>query len=75
MIMRRTEPERQIARLLSDQGPIAETLGQYEVRSQQMDMAAAVYRAFNLSRHLGAEAGKGGGQRVAVLGPGLENFF
>ena len=75
MIMRRTEPERQIARLLSDQGPIAETLGQYEVRSQQMDMAAAVYRAFNLSRHLVAEAGTGVGKSFAYLVPAIEYLF
>jgi len=75
MIMRRTEPERQIAQLLSDQGPIAETLGHYEVRPQQMDMAAAVYRAFNLSHHLVAEAGTGVGKSFAYLVPAIEYIF
>ncbi len=75
MIMRRTEPERQIAQLLSDEGPIAETLGHYEVRPQQMDMAAAVYRAFNLSHHLVAEAGTGVGKSFAYLVPAIEYIF
>jgi ATP-dependent DNA helicase DinG len=75
MIMRRTESERQIAQLLSEEGPIAQTLGHYEVRPQQMDMAAAVYRAFNLSHHLVAEAGTGVGKSFAYLVPAIEYIF
>lgn len=58
--------------ILSDHGPIAETLDHYEVRPQQVDMACAVQRALLRRRHLAVEAGTGVGKSFAYLVPAID---
>lgn len=57
------------ARLLGPDGPIARRLDDYEVRPQQLELAAAVQGAFEGGRHLVAEAGTGTGKSFAYLVP------
>ncbi|MCH8215377.1 MAG: helicase [Planctomycetes bacterium] len=71
--MGHSEQERAIGLLLSDEGPLAETLDHYEVRPQQREMAAAVHRAFTSKRHLAVEAGTGVGKSFAYLVPAIEH--
>jgi len=52
-------------------GPIARRHAGYELRREQLDMAAAVDRAFSESDHLIAEAGTGVGKSFAYLVPAI----
>lgn len=53
-------------------GAIARALGNYEPRSQQLEMALAVERAIAGSHHLLAEAGTGVGKTFAYLVPAIQ---
>ena len=61
--------ERSVQALLGPQGPIARRLVDFEVRPQQVELAAAVERALRDRRHLIAEAGTGTGKSFAYLLP------
>lgn len=59
--------------ILGPQGSIARRLGDaYEHRPQQLEMAAAVERAFAEGHHLLVEAGTGVGKSFAYLLPAIE---
>ncbi|MEQ8788516.1 MAG: helicase C-terminal domain-containing protein [Pirellulaceae bacterium] len=57
--------------ILGPQGRIAARLPHYEHRPQQLEMADAVFDAFNQGRHLIAEAGTGVGKSFAYLVPAI----
>ena len=56
---------------LSEAGPIARRLGNFELRPQQIEMASAVQSAFENGRHLIVEAGTGVGKSFAYLVPAI----
>src|SRR5207237_9688255 len=59
--------------ILGPDGAMARRLGEkYEHRPQQLDMAAAVERAFTEGHHLLVEAGTGVGKSFAYLLPAIE---
>ncbi len=55
--------------VLGPDGPVARSLSGYEVRREQMQMAAAIQQAFAKGRHLAVEAGTGVGKSFAYLVP------
>jgi ATP-dependent DNA helicase DinG len=57
--------------LFSPTGPVAKRLANFELRPQQLEMAAAVERAFAAGEHLIAEAGTGVGKSFAYLIPAI----
>lgn len=57
---------------LSEGGPVARRLKQFELRPQQLEMAAAVEQAFLSQQHLIVEAGTGVGKSFAYLVPAIE---
>jgi ATP-dependent DNA helicase DinG len=57
--------------LLSPDGVVAKRLTGYEVRPQQLEMGAAVERAFAEKHHLLVEAGTGVGKSFAYLLPAI----
>ncbi|HRR85367.1 MAG TPA: helicase C-terminal domain-containing protein [Phycisphaerae bacterium] len=61
-----------VSEVLGIDGLIARRLAGYEHRPQQLEMAAAVERAFGRSRHLLAEAGTGVGKSFAYLVPAIQ---
>src|SRR5437868_14570725 len=62
-----------VAGILSPDGAIARRLGErYEHRPQQLEMTAAVERAFAEGHHLLVEAGTGVGKSFAYLLPAIE---
>ncbi len=60
-----------ITNILGEAGRIAEKLPDYELRPQQLDMALAVYDAFENGEHLMVEAGTGVGKSFAYLVPSI----
>lgn len=52
-------------------GELAQTMPGYEVRTQQLEMMAAVTKAFNNNKILSVEAGTGTGKSFAYLAPGI----
>lgn len=61
--------------ILGPDGPIARRLGaSYEVRPQQLEMAAAVGRALDEGRSLAVEAGTGVGKSFAYLLPAVRRI-
>ncbi|MGB7539337.1 MAG: helicase C-terminal domain-containing protein [Anaerolineales bacterium] len=60
-----------MAGLLDTHGPFGTAFPGYEHRSQQMEMTAAVTRAFSDSTHLMVEAGTGTGKSLAYLIPAV----
>jgi len=61
-----------IQEVLAPGGPIAKSFPNFESRSEQLQMVAAVQKAFLASRHLVAEAGTGVGKSFAYLVPAIE---
>jgi len=61
-----------VQNFLSDAGPVARRLDRFELRPQQVEMAAAVERAFTEGRHLVVEAGTGVGKSFAYLIPAIQ---
>jgi ATP-dependent DNA helicase DinG len=61
-----------VAEVLSPGGLVARRLNGYEQRGQQLEMAAAVERAFDQGRHLLVEAGTGVGKSFAYLVPVIQ---
>lgn len=59
-------------RLFSEDGLVARHLRDFELRPQQIEMAAAVATALSESRHLVVEAGTGVGKSFAYLLPAIE---
>lgn len=57
--------------VLGPEGRIAQRLGSYESRPQQLAMAEAVARAIEQDRHLVVEAGTGTGKSFAYLVPAI----
>ena len=57
--------------LLGPEGPLAGSLGAYEARQGQLEMAAAVERALREDRVLLCEAGTGTGKTLAYLVPAI----
>lgn len=57
--------------VLGDGGRVAQRLGTYESRPQQLEMAAAVERAIANEEHLVVEAGTGTGKSFAYLVPAI----
>jgi len=55
--------------MLGPNGPVARSLTGYEVRREQIQMAAAIREAFAKERHLAVEAGTGVGKSFAYLVP------
>ncbi len=60
------------ASFLTTDGIIAKRLQGYEQRPEQLEMAAAIERAFGSSRHLLVEAGTGVGKSFAYLVPAIQ---
>jgi len=58
--------------VLAPGGPIAKSFPGFESRPQQLQMAAAVQKAFLAGRYLVAEAGTGVGKSFAYLVPAIE---
>ena len=58
--------------ILGPDGAIAQRLGNYEARPQQLAMADAVAQALAERRHLMVEAGTGVGKSFAYLVPALQ---
>ena len=58
-----------VAALFGEDGPLAQTLGGYEDRAEQAEMAARVAEAINDGQRLIAEAGTGVGKSLAYLLP------
>ena len=56
---------------LSPDGPVARRLRNFELRPEQVEMAASVDEAFENNRHLVAEAGTGVGKSFAYLIPAI----
>src|SRR3954454_21665201 len=66
-------PTKVIHDILGPDGAIARRLGKdYEHRPQQLEMAAAVSRAFSEGHHLLVAAGTGAGKSFAYLLPAIE---
>lgn len=61
-----------VKEFLSDSGPVARRLKSFELRPQQLDMAAAVEAAFASEHHLAVEAGTGVGKSFAYLIPAIQ---
>src|SRR5262245_22731008 len=61
-----------VASVLGPDGLIAQRLGSYEPRPQQLQMADAVADAIAARRHLMVEAGTGVGKSFAYLVPAIE---
>ena len=59
------------AEILGPDGRIARRLTDYEVRPQQLEMAASVAAALSGRRHLMVEAGTGVGKSFAYLVPAI----
>jgi len=59
------------AYFLGPQGPVANHLKGYELRSQQVEMALAISQAFQKPSHLMVEAGTGVGKSFAYLAAAL----
>ena len=57
----------QIRDIFSTGGPIARRLPNFELRAEQLDMAAAVEEAFAGKHHLVVEAGTGVGKSFSYL--------
>ena len=57
--------------LFEPDGVLAQTHEAYERRQEQIDMVAAVCRAFNTGSHLMVEAGTGTGKSLAYLVPAI----
>jgi ATP-dependent DNA helicase DinG len=68
--MQPLDPEA-MAALLDTHGPFGAAFPGYEHRPQQMEMTAAVARAFSESSHLMVEAGTGTGKSLAYLIPAI----
>ncbi|MBN1966791.1 MAG: DEAD/DEAH box helicase [Anaerolineae bacterium] len=64
------DPER-LAKLLGDDGLLAQNIPGYEHRLEQIDMLRAVVSAFNDGEHLMVEAGTGTGKSIAYLIPAI----
>ena len=60
-------------KLLGADGAIGQRLHDYEVRPQQLAMAAAVENALRTRKHLLAEAGTGIGKSFAYLVPAIQH--
>jgi len=60
--------------LLGPSGPVARSLANYEVRREQIQMAAAIRQAFAKERHLAVEAGTGVGKSFAYLVPLIQQI-
>jgi ATP-dependent DNA helicase DinG len=60
-----------ISSILAPGGSIAQRLGNYEPRPQQLDMAKSVARAIARNQHLMVEAGTGVGKSFAYLVPAI----
>lgn len=60
------------AAILGTDGIVARRLAGYEQRPEQLEMSAAVERAFATSRHLLVEAGTGVGKSFAYLIPAIQ---
>jgi ATP-dependent DNA helicase DinG len=65
------DPE-EISAILDQGGPFAKQFPGYEYRPQQVQMAAAVARAFSVGTHLMVEAGTGTGKSLAYLVPAVQ---
>jgi DNA polymerase-3 subunit epsilon/ATP-dependent DNA helicase DinG len=61
----------QIAALLQEDGPFAQTFPGYEYRHEQVEMLQAVADAFNRGDHLLVEAGTGTGKSLAYMLPAV----
>ncbi len=60
-----------VKRFFAPDGPLARTVGGYEARPGQVEMALAVADAFNEERVLAVEAGTGSGKSFAYLVPAI----
>src|SRR5690554_4731261 len=60
-----------IEEILGPDGLIARSLGGYERRDEQIEMARAVWSAFEDKQHLLSEAGTGVGKSFAYLVPAI----
>ncbi|MBU49037.1 MAG: helicase [Deltaproteobacteria bacterium] len=63
--------EEAMAALLGEEGPLAESLPNYEKRQEQIELLSQVVRAFNRDQVLMAEAGTGTGKSLAYLIPAI----
>ncbi len=62
---------RRVENYLGKEGILSSQLEGFEYRSQQMDMAGAVEKAFDNAKHLIVEAGTGTGKSLAYLIPAI----
>ena len=61
--------EKEVMQLLKAGGNLSHQFAQYEVRTQQLEMARSVVGALNEQKHLIVEAGTGTGKSLAYLVP------
>ena len=61
----------QLTHVFSAEGPLAETIPGYRIRTQQLEMALAIESAIKHGKQLIAEAGTGTGKTFAYLVPAL----
>jgi ATP-dependent DNA helicase DinG len=62
---------REVSELLGPEGPLAQTLPEFELRESQVEMAAAVANVFREGGELLVEAGTGTGKTLAYLIPAV----
>jgi DNA polymerase-3 subunit epsilon/ATP-dependent DNA helicase DinG len=60
------------AKILDEDGTLANSIDRYEQRPQQVEMAQAIADSFNNSQHLLIEAGTGIGKSLAYLVPAIQ---
>jgi len=61
-----------IRKVFAPDGDVSQSLANFEVRPEQIEMAGAVQQAFLKSRHLAVEAGTGVGKSFAYLIPAVD---
>jgi len=61
-----------VQNFLAPDGPVSQSLEEFELRPEQIEMAAAVQQALTDSRHLAVEAGTGVGKSFAYLVPAID---
>jgi ATP-dependent DNA helicase DinG len=70
--MNKTYTALDIVKFLSEYGYVSQSLANFEVRPEQIEMAGAVQQAFLKGRHLAVEAGTGVGKSFAYLIPAVD---
>ena len=70
--MNKTYTSLDIRKVFAPDGDVSQSLANFEVRPEQIEMAGAVQQAFLNGRHLAVEAGTGVGKSFAYLIPAVD---